>query len=83
MENLPLPRVVKIDVEGYEYQVIRGLRKTLCDEKSQIVCCEIHPTMLPPDIEPEMVIELLESCGFNRIETYPCGERFHVFCQKD
>lgn len=81
-ENLPIPKVVKIDVEGYEYYVIRGLSKTLQEKTCQMVCCEIHPTILPSDIKPQMVIDLLKSFGFARIETYSRGIKFHSFCYK-
>lgn len=81
-ENLPLPRVVKIDVEGYEYYVITGLQNTLSNKICKMVCCEIHPTLLPSNIKPNMVIDLLKSYGFNRIETHPRGVTFHVFCYK-
>jgi FkbM family methyltransferase len=81
-ENLPLPKVVKIDVEGYEYNVIQGLEKTLKQNKCTMVCCEIHPTMLPQEIESENVIDLLKSYGFVRIECYPRGETFHALCCK-
>jgi FkbM family methyltransferase len=81
-ENLSPPNVVKIDVEGYEYYVIKGLQKTLINKICRMICCEIHPTKLPPDITQENVIELLRTLGFNRIETSPRGETFHAFCYK-
>ncbi len=82
-KRFPFPNLVKIDVEGYEYAVIRGLQKTLRDETCRMVCCEIHPAMLPKEITSDDVINLLKSYGFNRIETYPRGVTFHVFCYKD
>jgi len=81
-KNLPLPRIVKIDVEGYEYNVIRGLQTTLSNKTCQTVCCEVHPTMLPSDIKPQMVIELLKSIGFSQIEIYPHRYTWHTFCSK-
>ena len=70
-EGLPMPKIVKIDVEGYEYYVIQGLQGTLRQSTCQALCCEIHPTMLPPDIKPQMIIDLLKSLGFTHVETYP------------
>lgn len=81
--NLPLPNIIKIDVEGYEYNVIQGLRKTMSNDKCQIVFCEIHPTLLPPDIKPQMIVESLQSFGFNRIRNYPSrGEIFSIIGYK-
>jgi FkbM family methyltransferase len=81
-KNLPLPNIVKIDVEGYEFYVIQGLQMTLSSETCQMVCCEIHPTMLPSGITADNVIDLLRSYGFNRMETRERGETFHVFFYK-
>jgi len=83
-ENLPLPRAVKIDVEGYEYAVIQGLRGTLAHHACQLVCCEVHPARLPADARPEMVVDLLRSVGFSRIETYPRWDKtFHLIAYKE
>lgn len=82
-ESLPVPKVVKIDVEGYEYFVIQGLEDTLKPKIIRLVCCEIHPNMLPEHIEPNMVIDLLKSFGFSIIKRYPRGATFHIFCYKE
>lgn len=66
-ENLPVPRAVKIDVEGYEYGVLKGLKKTLQSPACQFVSCEVHPTLLPKGVKPEDVLDLLRSCGFSQI----------------
>jgi len=81
-QGLPSPKILKIDVEGYEYYVICGLQNTLRQATCQALCCEIHPTMLPPDIKPQKVIDLLKSLGFTHIETHPRGVVFHAFCSK-
>lgn len=82
-ENLPLPRAVKIDVEGYEYAVIRGLCRTLAHPACEMVCCEVHPARLPDDVSPGMVADLLESLGFGRIGTYPRWDKtFHLVAHK-
>jgi FkbM family methyltransferase len=80
--GLQVPRAIKIDVEGYEYYVIEGLSKTLKHGECRMLCCEIHPTLLPPEIKTEMVIDLLKSLDFNPIEIYPRRDTFHAFCTK-
>jgi FkbM family methyltransferase len=66
-ENLPIPRAVKIDVEGYEYSVLMGLKKTLQSPACQFVSCEVHPTLLSKGATPGHVLDLLRSCGFSQI----------------
>lgn len=82
-ENLPVPRAIKIDVEGFEYAVLKGLEHTLRDRACQLVACEVHPSLLPENVEPSMIARLLESCGFTEIKNYPRWDRtFHVIATK-
>ena len=81
-ENLPIPRAVKIDVEGYEYSVLRGLKDSLCDPACQLLCCEIHPLQLPVSIGAERVIGLIESLGFCDIQSFQRGFELHLICTK-
>lgn len=82
-EKLPVPRLVKIDVEGSEYAVLRGLRRTLGQPACEIVCCEIHPHFLPQDVKPEEILALLESLGFCRIDIRRRRDTFHALCFKE
>lgn len=41
-ENLPIPDVIKIDVEGSEPIVIDGLEQTLSASTCRLVYCEVH-----------------------------------------
>jgi len=77
-EKLPVPRAIKIDVEGYEFAVIRGLQHTLVQPQCQAVCCEVHPHLLPASIAPEKVLDLLRSLGFTQIEVQPRAKDFHA-----
>lgn len=45
-EGLPSPTVLKIDVEGAEYQVLRGLESTLSRSDCRMVYCETHADRL-------------------------------------
>jgi FkbM family methyltransferase len=82
--NLPLPRAIKIDVEGSEHAVLCGMRQTLAHPDCILVMCEIHPQFLPAEAAPQVVLALLKSLGFASIELYPCAGRaeYHAVCSK-
>lgn len=83
-ERLGVARAVKIDVEGHEYAVLRGLRRTLSEPACQFVACEVHPTLLPPGTDPSHVMDLLRDLGFSRtrVMRYPWIPEFHVLAYK-
>lgn len=81
-EHLPLPNVMKIDVEGHELAVIRGLSRTLAYNSCRLVCCEIHPHLLPPGVRGDKVLSFMKTLGFEHIETYPRWDTFHALCYK-
>jgi FkbM family methyltransferase len=45
-KQLPVPAVIKIDVEGFELQVLRGAEKLLRSMKAPMLCVE-YSTLLP------------------------------------
>jgi len=45
-EDLPIPNVMKIDVEGFEPEVLRGLDGTLRDATCRALLCEVHFALL-------------------------------------
>lgn len=82
-EMLPVPRAVKIDVEGFEYAVLEGLQATLKNPRCQLVACEVHPSLLPEGIEPTAIAELLQTCGFDRFQHHARWDKtFHVVATK-
>jgi FkbM family methyltransferase len=58
---IPMPHVIKIDVEGAEFMVLSGMKNILASEKLRAVIFES-----PSDCDSN-VIKLLESYGFNSI----------------
>jgi FkbM family methyltransferase len=80
--NIPVANIVKIDVEGYEYSVLKGMKNILINPSCRIVCCEIHKTLLPDNVLPENIISILKASGFNKIDTYNREEEDHIICYK-
>ena len=69
LPNLPVPTVVKIDVEGYEVEVIRGMHGILGGVRAMFI--EIHFQILAQRgmmHAPTRLVKDLQRLGFSRIE---------------
>lgn len=42
VDDLPAPNVLKVDVEGFELEALRGLDATLREPACRMVLCEVH-----------------------------------------
>lgn len=63
--RVPPPTIAKLDVEGAEYEALRGMRDTLANPACRLVYCELHDADARGfDGGPEAVRELLEAHGF-------------------
>lgn len=68
-EDLPAPTVLKIDVEGAEFQVLQGLASTLSRADCRMVYCETHEDRLRAQgISVTDVRDELTSHGFTVTE---------------
>jgi hypothetical protein len=65
--GLTPPDIVKIDTEGAELQVLRGVKTLL--ESVRVIFCEIHYSIIDEG-ERREIVELLESNGFDCEELY-------------
>jgi FkbM family methyltransferase len=76
---LPNPTVVKIDVEGYEVEAIRGMQKILGGVRALFV--EVHFQILGErgmQQAPAVLVRDLKKLGFSRIE-WPDASHFAAF----
>jgi FkbM family methyltransferase len=67
-DELPRPHVLKVDVEGFEQEVLEGLGATLSDPACRAVLCEVHFTVLESrgrKQAPDAIVRLLEGHGFD------------------
>ena len=81
-ENLPPPQIVKIDVDGWEYFVLKGLSEMISSPECRLILVELHPTMLPSGIKMDSITELLKRAGFISFNSYPCGGEYHLLAGK-
>lgn len=79
-ENLPFPNVIKIDVEGAEFDVISGLKTTVSDRRCRVLLCEVHPKYL--NVPIETFNSLLEECGFDLEKLEPRHSEYHLIARK-
>jgi FkbM family methyltransferase len=71
VEELGLrPAYVKVDVEGAEYFVLRGMEQTLRSFRPRIML-EVHPTWQPPGVSVADVEGVLEAHGYRRTHELP------------
>jgi len=80
----PVPRVIKIDVEGYEHAVLRGLAGTLNRPECEFVLCEMHPSLQPAETDSDDLLKLLRTAGFQRVAYYrrASSDIYHVVASK-
>jgi FkbM family methyltransferase len=65
--EIPAPAVLKVDVEGFEEEVLRGLSQTLANPACRALFCEVHFGILDARGErhaPSRIVELLRERGF-------------------
>ncbi|WP_336037515.1 FkbM family methyltransferase [Halobacterium yunchengense] len=75
-QDLPLPDVIKIDVEGGELDVLRGFHRGL--QNARVVLVEVHPRY----VEQEKITDILESEGFSVSVLRQRNDEVHVFATR-
>lgn len=84
-KELPLPTVLKIDIEGAEILCLKGATKLLqgkLGKKPRLICVEIHPEFLPDFNSDEAEIHnlILES-GYSVVWHQERDAQIHYFYQ--
>jgi len=62
-----VPSFVKIDVEGLEYSVLKGMQKTLSNFAPTIML-ELHPKYLPKGVSARDVASFLRNQGYTSVD---------------
>lgn len=81
-EGFPIPRVVKMDIEGHEYAALKGMERALSNPACVALFCEIHPYALPSGVSVSDVETLIESFGFECVSTRTRREELQVTAMK-
>jgi FkbM family methyltransferase len=79
---LPVPRVVKMDIEGHETAALRGMAVTLSNPSCQALFCELHPQFWPTSVSEGEVDVLVRSFGFDSLQVENRSSQLHLAAMK-
>jgi FkbM family methyltransferase len=81
--KVPAPTILKIDVEGAEARVLRGMQTLLIKPTLRALYCEVHPLLLANTGSSGAAVEhLITDAGFTISERYERGREYHLICLK-
>lgn len=63
LEDKPCPALARMDVEGFEWKILKGMERTLRKKEMRGLFIEIHPNLMPKEAVEDM-FKLLQSAGF-------------------
>ena len=66
-KSRPYPQIIRMDVEGYEYQIIRGMKRILKKELPLILFIEFHFHLLKREESIE-ILQALKNAGFEIVD---------------
>ena len=73
-KDIEFPNHIKIDVDGQEYQIVLGAKKTLLDSRLKSICIEITES-INKNTETNQIYKNIKSAGFEIIKKSPIGNR--------
>lgn len=74
--SIPIPSVIKIDVEGAELEVLEGLEETLTSQRCRLIYCEVHHSQVQQ--KTDRVVGLLREHGFDVEVLFKRGEESFI-----
>lgn len=81
--NLESPTVMKIDVEGTEYRVLKGMKDSIFSEKCRLIYIELHHNkMIMYGDRVEEIFNILENAGFDYSEIDHRGGEIFIKAEK-
>lgn len=79
--TVPVPEVMKIDVEGAELEVVRGFGDYLKDVRT--IVCEVHPEKMTHfDDEPKQLEQYLREMGFRITDIGARAGTYHLLASR-
>ena len=79
---LPIPQVVKMDVEGHEMAALQGMASTLSDPSCRALFCELHPQFWTAGVNQEEVDAVVRSFGFDFLDVEGRSSQLHLAATK-
>ncbi len=77
--NINQVEMLKIDVEGYEYEVLCGCKNSFKEYKIKKIICEIHSSFLKKKgLDKNSIYEILKENGFSISVLDSSDERTHI-----
>jgi FkbM family methyltransferase len=74
------PTLVKIDTEGYEGPVLRGMARTAPTVRVMFV--EVHPDRLVDEASVDSLRARIDSLGFRVVNEDQRGRQIHLLCER-
>ena len=81
--ELPKPDIVKIDVEGAEVEVIKGMREILRKRFPRVLLVEMHPDVIPLFGDSDkMVLNIMKESRYEVALRHQRGDQYHLLFEK-
>ncbi len=78
--NLVMPNIMKVDVEGAELEVLKGFGDALADKNLRMILIEMHPELMP--CRPEKIDDYLKSHGFTLCLLGNRAREYHLMAER-